>query len=109
MSLCQHLPVRACQLCMGAVFLNAEMIGRNCTFYQGVTLGTAAKGRSGRPVLEDNVVVYTGAVVVGNITLHEGCIIGANSVVTHDVEAYTLVGGVPAKPIKSLNRTEYND
>lgn len=86
----------------GAVYLNAEKIGCNCTFYQSVILGTRAKNESGRPIVEDNVTVYTGAVIVGSITLHEGCVVGANSVVTHDVPAYTLVAGAPAKIVKMI-------
>lgn len=65
-------------------------------------LGTRAKNESGRPIVEDNVTVYTGAVIVGSITLHEGCVVGANSVVTHDVPAYTLVAGAPAKIVKMI-------
>lgn len=49
----------------GAVYLNAERIGENCTFYQGVTLGVASKNEDKRPIIEDNVTVYTGAVIVG--------------------------------------------
>lgn len=86
----------------GAVYLNAERIGENCTFYQGVTLGTGAKGLYERPIIEDDVIVYTGAVIVGGVTLHSGCVIGANSVVTHDVPANALVVGAPAKVIKMM-------
>lgn len=54
----------------------------------------------GVPTIEDNVTIYTGAVVVGNITLHKGCIIGANAFVNKDVESNCLVAGIPAKKIR---------
>lgn len=83
----------------GGVFLNAESIGCNCTFYQGVTLGTNGKD-SGRPIIEDNVTIYTGAVISGNVIVNSGAIVGANAVVTKDIPKNTMVGGVPAKIIK---------
>lgn len=44
-----------------------------------------------------------GAFVAGNVSLGEHSVVGANSVVTHSVPAYTVVAGVPAKPIKRFN------
>ncbi|MCC8060604.1 MAG: hypothetical protein LIO81_07205 [Clostridiales bacterium] len=55
---------------------------------------------SAKPIIEDNVTVYTGAVIVGNVTVHSGAVIAANCVVTHDVPADTLVAGVPGRVIK---------
>lgn len=72
--------------------------------YQNVTfgvLGDKDTPKFGLPTIEDNVTIYTGAVVVGNITLHEWCVIGANSFVNMDVEAYSVVAGLPAKEIKN--------
>lgn len=57
-------------------------------------------GNGGVPIVEDDVTVYTGAVVAGNITLHKGCTIAANAYVGHDVNENQLVAGVPAKHIK---------
>lgn len=87
----------------GAVYLNAECIGKNCTFFQGVTLGARSREDKRRPIIEDCVTVYTGAVVAGNVTLHKGCVVAANSVVIEDVPEYTLVSGVPAKVIKRIS------
>ena len=40
--------------------------------------------------------------VMSGVTIGDGCIIGANAVVTHDIPAYSVAGGVPAKVIKKL-------
>ncbi len=45
----------------------------------------------------------TGAVILPGVTIGEGAVVGANSVVTRSVEAYTVVGGVPARKIKDVN------
>ena len=85
------------------VFINCDSIGQNFTVYQNVTLGTAGRKdspRAGVPTICNNVTVFTGAVVAGNIILHDGCIIGANSFVNKDVEANTMVEGCPAKVVK---------
>lgn len=46
--------------------------------------------------------VGTGAVILPGVTIGEGSVVGANSVVTKDVPPYTIVGGIPAKPIKEV-------
>jgi len=44
--------------------------------------------------------IGSGAVIMGGITIGEGALIGAGAVVTHDVEPYTVVAGVPARLIR---------
>ncbi len=82
------------------VYLNCKSIGNNVTVFQNVTIGNGG-GIPGIPVVEDNVTVYAGAVVVGGITLHEGCSVGANAFVNKDVTARKIVAGIPAKVINS--------
>ncbi len=48
----------------------------------------------------DSVTVYTNSVVCGNITLHDGCVIGAQSYVDKDVDENSFVAGIPAKLIR---------
>lgn len=48
----------------------------------------------------NDVYIGNGATIVGPVTIGDGAVIAANAVVTHDVEPYTIVGGVPAKAIK---------
>lgn len=51
-------------------------------------------------VVEDDVWVGFGAQIMPGTTLHKGCVVGAGSVVTHDVPSYAVVGGVPSHIIK---------
>lgn len=82
------------------VYLNCSKVGKNFTVYQCVTLGADKNGDI--PIVEDNVTVYTGAVVIGNVVLHSGCTVGANAVVTHDVAINEIVVGAPAHSIKKV-------
>jgi serine O-acetyltransferase len=81
------------------------IIGENCKIFNGVTLGgknTEMEGE-GQPHIGNNVVISTGAKVLGPVTIGDNCIIGANSVVIKSVEANCVVAGVPAKIIKRIN------
>jgi acetyltransferase-like isoleucine patch superfamily enzyme len=59
--------------------------------------------KKGKIVIEKDAWIGTGAVILPNITIGEFAIVGANSVVTKDVPPYTVVGGVPAKKLKTLD------
>ena len=86
---------------MGVVIGETVEIGENCLLYQGVTLGGTGKETGKRhPTLHNNVVVGTGAKVLGNITIGDNVKIGANSVVLHDVPKNSIVVGVPGRVIK---------
>jgi lipopolysaccharide O-acetyltransferase len=54
-------------------------------------------------VIDDNVWIGEGVVILPGITIGKGAIVGANSVVTKNVSAYTIVVGAPAKVIKKYN------
>lgn len=54
-------------------------------------------------MIEDNVIIMTGAAILGNITIGHDSIIGAGSVVVDDIPPYSLVVGVPGRVIKNLN------
>lgn len=79
----------------GVVIGETCILGRNCRLYQGVTLGaysfpknsdgTLIKGVPRHPVLEDAVTVYSGATILGRVTIGRGAIIGGNVWVTEDV------------------------
>ena len=86
---------------MGVVIGETTVIGKNVTLFQGVTLGGTGKEKGKRhPTLGDNVVVGTGAKVLGNITIGNNSIIGANAVVLRDVPDHSTVVGVPGRIAK---------
>ncbi len=72
-------------------------IGSNCTIYQDVTIG---QNRGRYPKIGNNVIIYPGAKIIGNITIGDNSVIGANAVVTKDVPSGSIVAGIPAKIIK---------
>ena len=61
-----------------------------------------APTKHGPIVIKNDAWLGTGVVILPNITIGEGAIIGANSVVTKDVEPYTIVGGIPAREIRRV-------
>ena len=73
------------------------VIGNGCTLYHDVTIG---RNRGLVPTLGDNVVVYSGAKIIGNVKVGNNAVIGANAVVTSDVPENAIVGGIPARVIK---------
>lgn len=79
----------------GVVIGETAVIGKRVCVYQAVTLGAKSfptdesgrprKGLSRHPVVEDDVVIYAGATVLGRVTLGRGATIGGNVWLTHDV------------------------
>ena len=84
---------------VGLVVHRSSVIGANCTLRHGVTLGWQRENE-GCPVLEDGVEVGVGAILLGPIRVGKGAMIGAASLVRHDVEAGSVVGGNPARVIR---------
>lgn len=82
----------------GIVIGETAEIGDNVTLYQGVTLGGTGKDKGKRhPTLGSNIVVSTGAQILGNITIGDHVKIGAGSVVLRSVPANCTVVGVPGR------------
>ncbi len=85
----------------GVVIGETAIIGDNVTLFQGVTLGGTGKEKGKRhPTLGNNIVVGTGAKVLGNITIGDNSYIGANAVVLRDVPPNSTVVGVPGRITK---------
>src|SRR6267154_1625123 len=81
---------------LGVVIGETSVVGDDVTLYQGVTLGGTGKEVGKRhPTLLDNVVVGSGAKILGNITVGRNCRIGAGSVVLRNVPPDSTVVGVP--------------
>jgi serine O-acetyltransferase len=85
---------------MGVVIGETAIVGEYTLIYQGVTLGGTGKESGKRhPTLGNNVVVGTGAKVLGNLQIGDRVRIGAGSVVLQDVPADSTVVGIPGKII----------
>ena len=81
-----------------ATMITAESIGENCWINQQVTIGYSSGARA--PIIGNNVMITCGAKVLGDITVGDNVVIGANAVVIRDVESNCTVGGVPAHKLK---------
>jgi serine O-acetyltransferase len=89
----------------GVVIGETAEIGDNVTLYQGVTLGGTGFARGKRhPTVENDVVVGSGAKLLGPIRVGHCSKIGANSVVIHDVPPHSTVVGNPGHPVKVSGR-----
>lgn len=76
-------------------------IGDNCTLYQGVTLGGTGKEAGKRhPTLGNNVMVGSGAKVLGGFTIGDNTKIASNAVVLGPVPANSTAVGIPARIVK---------
>ena len=85
---------------VGVVINGSARIGKNCSIGQFTTIGSN-KGKAA--TIEDFVSIGPGCCIVENVHIGHHAIIGADSVVTHDVPSYAVVAGVPAKIIKMLS------
>lgn len=63
-------------------------------------------GESAPVILEDDVWIGTRSTVLKGVTVHQGAVVASGAVVTKDVPAYTMVGGIPAKVIKKIRSQE---
>ncbi len=98
----------------GVVIGSTAILGNNVKIYQGVTLGAKSfpldedgnpiKGIPRHPILEDNVVIYAGATILGRVTIGKGSVIGGNVWVTNDLPPNSRV--VQKRPKKDLPFTD---
>ena len=99
---------------MGVVIGETCEIGDDVILYQGVTLGGTGKEKGKRhPTIGNNVVISSGAKVLGSFTVGDGAIVGANAVVLREVPPNCTVVGIPGRIVKQdgvrLNRLDHGD
>jgi len=86
---------------MGIVIGETAEVGDYCTIYHGATLGGTGKDTGKRhPTIGDNVLISTGAKILGPFKVGNNARIGANAVVLNEVEPNTTVVGVPGRTVK---------
>ncbi|WP_314590977.1 serine O-acetyltransferase [Paenibacillus terrigena] len=98
---------------MGVVIGETCEIGNNVVIYQGVTLGGTGKEKGKRhPTIGNNVVIASGAKVLGSFRVGDNAMIGANSVVLNEVPPNSTVVGIPGRIVKQdgkrLDRLSHN-
>ncbi|WOD63558.1 serine O-acetyltransferase [Niallia taxi] len=87
---------------VGIVIGEGVIIGEYCMIYQNVTLGTNSYTAANYPEIGNNVCLYTGVTVIGNVKIGEKSRIGANSLVINDIPNASIAVGSPAKVIKEI-------
>jgi serine O-acetyltransferase len=85
---------------LAVVITKEAVIGPRCMIGMHVVLGSRWPIH-GAPVIEEDVIIHTGAKIVGPIRIGRGSVIGANAVVLSDIPPYSLAVGVPAVIKKS--------
>ena len=89
----------------GVIIGETTIIGDNVTLYQGVTLGGTGKEQGKRhPTVGNNVMISTGAKVLGSFKIGDNSKIGAGSVVLEEVPPNSTVVGVPGRVVKRNDR-----
>lgn len=94
----------------GVVIGETAEIGDNCTIYQGVTLGGTGKDKGKRhPTLGDNVMVGSGAKILGPFKVGDNFKIAANAVVLEEIPENCTAVGVPARIVRRDGQKLCND
>ena len=101
---------------MGVVIGETSEIGDNVTIYHMATLGGISPSVNSNeqrnikrhPTLKDNVVVGSGAQILGPVTIGKNAKIGANAVVTKDVPENAVMVGIPAKNVAETSGSDEN-
>ena len=99
----------------GVVCGETSEIGNNVTIYHGVTLGGISPAEKSyeqinvkrHPTISDNVIIGSGAHILGPIKIGKGARIGANTVILKDIPEYATMVGNPAKNISTNTDTSF--
>lgn len=86
----------------GLVIHDDVIIGNNVTVFHGVTIGSKRKATGlVAPVIGNEVTLSAGAIVIGEVHIGDGAIVGAGAIVTRDVAPYSLVVNEHCKEMQS--------
>ncbi|MBG0775811.1 MAG: serine acetyltransferase [Desulfovibrionaceae bacterium] len=96
----------------GTVIGETTIIGDNVRIYQGVTLGAKSfpkdekdrlvKGLPRHPIVEDDVIIYSNATVLGRVTIGKGAVVGGNTWITTDVPAGARISQPPRENVQQV-------
>ncbi len=89
---------------LGLVLHPDAVIGDNAYIMHNVTIG--GRGKAQVPIIGNNVFIGTGAIVLGDITIGDDVVIGANAVVIKSVPDNCVMAGVPARQVKTSDQCE---
>ena len=90
---------------MGVVIGETSIVGNNVLIYHGVTLGGTSLTKGKRhPTIKDDAIIGAGAKILGPIIVGKQSRVGANAVVTRNVDDFSTVMGIPAKVIKKYDK-----
>lgn len=90
--------------CGGIVIHPNSVIGNNCEIMQGVTIGNnILKSRTEVPIIGNEVLICSGAKIIGAVKIGDIVVIGANAVVNKDVDNNSIVVGIPAKFVRKCD------
>ena len=86
----------------GGCLVNAKKVGNYCKLQTGVLMGNTNHSEDEKPTIGNNVGFGPGAKVLGKVTIGDNSFVAANAVVVKDMPANSVIGGVPAKVIKTV-------
>jgi serine O-acetyltransferase len=91
--------------------IGAEKVGRNATIYHQVTLGAKSMdlgyNPETRPIIGNNVIIGSGAKVLGRVQIGDDVTVGANAVVTRSWPGHCRLIGIPARPSLKSSKGDY--
>lgn len=86
----------------GVIVSATSSLGNDCTILGPATIGMNLNGKKA-PMIKNNVTICTGARIIGDISIGNNVIVGANAVVVKNVPSRVVVGGVPARILKKYH------
>lgn len=92
---------------LGTVIGSNVEIGNDCTVYHNVTIGIQYDTDKNKPKIGNNVIIYAGAKIVGDIKIGNNAVIGANAVVTKNIPDNEVWAGIPVKKININTSNKY--